>query len=108
MASPVVPLYHIVFALMPANAEPLLPTADVYAYKICDRPCGPAFVIPARPGFVTIATAAKIRIVSDAASTLSMAIFTSKLSIFLPRYSGVRPTINPAMNTARMTKTSIP
>ena len=29
-----------------------------------------------------------------------MAIFTSNASIFLPRYSGVRPTIRPAMNTA--------
>ena len=29
-------------------------------------------------------------------------------SIFLPRYSGVRPTIRPATKTATMTKTSIP
>ena len=32
--------------------------------------------------------------------TTSEAIFISKASIFLPRYSGVRPTISPAMNTA--------
>ncbi len=32
----------------------------------------------------------------------SIAIFTSFCSIFLPRYSGVRPTIRPAMNTARI------
>ena len=31
-----------------------------------------------------------------------MAILTSFASIFLPRYSGVRPTISPAMNTATM------
>ena len=30
------------------------------------------------------------------------AIFISKASIFLPRYSGVRPIISPAMNTPRM------
>jgi hypothetical protein len=35
-------------------------------------------------------------------------IFISKVSIFLPRYSGVRPIISPAMNTARMAKTSMP
>ena len=28
--------------------------------------------------------------------------------IFLPRYSGVRPTMSPAMNTVRMTKPSMP
>ena len=30
------------------------------------------------------------------------ASFISRDSIFLPTYSGVRPTISPAMNTARM------
>ena len=38
----------------------------------------------------------------------SEAIFTSKASIFLPRYSGVRPTIRPATNTATMANMSIP
>ena len=32
----------------------------------------------------------------------------SKGSIFLPRYSGVRPTISPMMKTVRMTKPIIP
>jgi hypothetical protein len=36
------------------------------------------------------------------------AIFISKASIFLPRYSGVRPIMRPATNTAMMAKTSIP
>ena len=39
---------------------------------------------------------------------MSEAIFISKASIFLPRYSGVRPTISPAMKTATMTKASMP
>jgi hypothetical protein len=34
--------------------------------------------------------------------------FISGAWIFLPRYSGVRPTISPAMNTDRMANTSIP
>ena len=38
----------------------------------------------------------------------SMAILTSFASIFLPRYSGVRPTINPATNIAMMTNSSMP
>ena len=38
----------------------------------------------------------------------SMAILTSLASIFLPTYSGVRPTIRPATNTATMTNSSMP
>ena len=37
-----------------------------------------------------------------------LAIFMSNASIFLPRYSGVRPTIRPAMKTATIAKRSIP
>ena len=48
------------------------------------------------------------RITSEKISTASIAIWTSNAWIFLPRYSGVRPTIRPAMNTDRMTKTSMP
>jgi hypothetical protein len=35
-------------------------------------------------------------------------IFTSRASIFLPRYSGVRPTIRPATKTAMHAKSSMP
>jgi hypothetical protein len=45
---------------------------------------------------------------TEGASSARDAILTSKASIFLPRYSGVRPTIRPAMKTVRMAKTSIP
>ena len=38
----------------------------------------------------------------------SIAIFTSLASSFLPRYSGVRPTISPATNIAMMTNSSMP
>ena len=38
----------------------------------------------------------------------SMAILTSLASIFLPTYSGVRPTISPATNTEMMTNSSMP
>ena len=39
---------------------------------------------------------------------INEAIFISKASIFLPKYSGVRPTISPATNTAIIANTSIP
>ena len=47
---------------------------------------------------------------TSAASTrvASIAILISNASTFLPRYSGVRPTIRPAMKTARMAYISIP
>src|ERR1700749_1412443 len=44
IATPSVELYQCVLVLSPANAEPLLPVADVYAYKISERPCGPWLV----------------------------------------------------------------
>ena len=37
-----------------------------------------------------------------------MASFISRPSTFFPRYSGVRPTIRPAMKTVSTTITSIP
>src|SRR5215510_4312269 len=52
--------------------------------------------------------ALKARIVSGKTSTTSIAICTSYDSIFLPRYSGVRPTISPAMNTDKTTKIRMP
>ena len=44
------------------------------------------------------------RMLAAAASSAIIAILTSFCSIFFPTYSGVRPTIRPAMNTPRMAK----
>ena len=52
--------------------------------------------------------AVNTRIVSGKTRTTSIAICTSWAWTFLPRYSGVRPTISPAMNTDRMMKTRMP
>ena len=46
-------LYQSVFVLSPPNAEPLLPTEEVYAYKICESPCGPGFAMLEAPNFAT-------------------------------------------------------
>jgi hypothetical protein len=45
---------------------------------------------------------------ADGTRMTSAAIFISKASIFLPRYSGVRPTMRPAMNTAMIANMSMP
>ena len=59
-----------VFALRPANAEPLFAAVETYATD----------------------TPVKLSTIRQMAMTESMAIFTSNDSIFFPRYSGVRPT----------------
>src|SRR5215471_24157 len=49
VAKPIVTLYQLVLALSPPNADPLLPVADVNAYRISDKPCGPGFRMLGRP-----------------------------------------------------------
>ena len=56
----------------------------------------------------TTASAVKQSIESGRTRMASMVIFTSFASIFLPTYSGVRPTISPATKIAMMTKSSMP
>ncbi len=57
---------------------------------------------------MAIATAAPTSSAAGIASTYSAAQVISRRPIFLPRYSGVRPTIRPARNTATTASTSIP
>ena len=54
------------------------------------------------------AHAVKPRILKVRMRIASEAAFTSYDSIFLPRYSGVRPTISPAMKIAMTMNTSMP
>src|SRR5678815_5846866 len=93
---------------MPAKAEPLFPVPEVNAYKISDRPCGPALFscdVP-KPGART-EIPARIKMTSGKIKTYSIDILTSYDSIFLPKYSGVRPTIRPAIKTDKITKISL-
>src|SRR5580693_854891 len=55
-----------------------------------------------------IATAVQPRYISGRTRMASIAIFTSLASIFLPTYSGVRPTIRPATKIEMMTNSSMP
>ena len=64
--------------------------------------------MPALPRPVITATAVPTSTSSGVTESRSTAIFISKASIFLPRYSGVRPIISPAMNTAMIAKISMP
>ena len=57
---------------------------------------------------ITTATAVQPRYISGRMRMASIAIFTSLASIFLPTYSGVRPTISPATKIERMTNSSMP
>src|SRR6185295_1462720 len=109
IAIPIDVLYQSVFAEIPAKAEPLLPVPEVNAYSISLSPCGPALFNGDVPNDGdTAEIAVNTRIVSGKTSTTSIAIFTSYDSIFLPRYSGVRPTISPAMNTESTMKMRMP
>ena len=56
------------------------------------------------PHSETAAQAENPRMQKIGTRSASMAAFTSSASIFFPRYSGVRPTIKPATNTAMMEK----
>ena len=73
------------------------------------NPCGPGFQIVV---FITeptnIDAAVKPSTTVGMASTYSATIFISGAWIFLPRYSGVRPTMRPAMNTDRIAMMSRP
>src|ERR1700730_10569658 len=93
---------------MPANADPLLLLAEVNAYSTSDRPCGPVLAIDARADANDIATAAPIRTNAGVVSRYRDANFISRAPIFLPRYSGVRPTINPATNTVITARINMP
>lgn len=51
---------NIVFPLKPANAEPLLPPHDEYAYNISENPCAPElFKLSATPGTIAGNTTAQ-------------------------------------------------
>ena len=58
--------------------------------------------------FSTTAAAAKVSSANGIARMYSVTSFISAAWIFLPRYSGVRPTMSPAMNTDSSAITNIP
>src|SRR5581483_4691952 len=75
---------------------------------ISDRPWGPGFRITLRGTLNASDKPAKTSTIVGIVSMYSAAYFISVGRIFLPRYSGVRPTINPATNTVTMASTRMP
>ncbi len=82
--------------------------ADEKAYSTSEKPCGPGLKTACLASGMDSARAVPNSTARMGTSTIREAIFISKASIFLPRYSGVRPIISPATKTAMMTKASMP
>src|SRR5262249_53161402 len=90
------------------NALPLLFAADENAYSTSLNPWMPGLAIVARPAVVDTASAVPISTRNGGTRITRLAIFISYASIFLPRDSGVGPTMSPATNTAISTNASMP
>ena len=101
-------LYQSVLTLRPANAEPLLLPAEVKAYSTSEKPCGPELSIAARSPGRAIAMPVPISTIAGVVRMYSEANFISRPPSFLPRYSGVRPTIRPATKTAMIARMRMP
>src|SRR5262249_43154875 len=80
----------------PSKAEPLFADADENWYRICDMPWAPGLLTAFSPQLVAAKRPVGHRIMIGCTSRAIMASFISRAPIFLPRYSGVRPTIWPA------------
>ena len=70
--------------------------AEVKAYSTSEKPCGPELSIAARSPGSAIARPAPTSTSAGVVRMYSEANFISRPPSFLPRYSGVRPTISPA------------
>src|SRR5581483_2488138 len=75
---------------------------------ISDRPWGPGFRITLRGTLNASDKPAKTSTIVGIVSMYSDAYFISVGRIFLPRYSGVRPTISPPRKTVTTARTRMP
>src|SRR5215467_4843295 len=100
--------YQVAAVPRPANAEPLLLASDANAYMTSVRPCGPGLKMGVWPALVAIDSPAAVRVITGMVRKYSAAYFISVGRIFLPRYSGVRPTISPATNTVTTARMRMP
>ncbi len=101
-------LYQSVLEPRPAKAEPLLFAIEVKAYMTSVRPCGPGLRIDACGVFNAIDRPAAVRMTVGRVRKYSAAYFISVGLIFLPMYSGVRPTISPPTKTVTIASTRMP
>src|SRR3984957_14113893 len=100
--------YQVAAVPRPANADPLLLAIESNAYMISVSPCGPGLKMGAWPFGVPIDSPAAVKITTGSVRKYSDAYFISVGRIFLPMYSGVRPTISPATNTVTMARIKMP
>src|SRR5215467_13758607 len=115
ITTPPTVLYQIVFVPRPANAEPLLLAIEANAYMISVRPCGPGLstedsgeVVGDGQFLMPSDSPAAVRMTTGKVRKYSAAYFISTGLIFLPMYSGVRPTISPATNTVTIARIRMP
>src|SRR6516225_7425578 len=108
MTTPPAVLYQVVFVVRPANADPLLLAIEVNAYTISVSPCAPGLRIDARGVFSPSDRPAAISTAAGVVRMYSAAYFISVGRIFLPMYSGVRPTIRPPTNTVTTARIKMP
>src|SRR6516165_6457785 len=108
ITKPPITWYQVAAEPRPANAEPLLLAIDANAYMISVRPCRPGLKIELWPMWVPIDTPAAVRMMTGKVRKYSAAYFISVGRIFLPMYSGVRPTISPATNTVTTARIRMP
>src|SRR6185437_12061639 len=113
MTMPPIVLYQTVFVVRPAKAEPLLLASEAKAYMISVSPCGPGLSIDDSGDVVgdgqflsASESPAAVSVTTGMVRKYSDAYFISTGLIFLPMYSGVRPTISPPTNTVTIASTS--
>src|SRR4029077_9048111 len=90
----------------PSSAEPLFAEADGDWERIWDRPGAPGLLIAFRPQLTAANRPVGPRIMIGWTRSAIIASFISRAPIFLPRYSGVRPTIWPATKTPMIRNSS--
>src|SRR6516225_61027 len=100
--------YQVAAEPRPANADPLLLPIEANAYITSVSPCGPGLKIGVWPCLVPIDSPAAVSTSSGVVRKYSAAYFISSGRIFLPMYSGVRPTISPATNTVTTARIRMP
>src|SRR5215467_2643298 len=100
--------YQVAAVPRPANADPLLLPIEVNAYMTSVSPCGPGLKIGVWPCLVAMDSPVAVSTSSGVVRKYSDAYFISVGRIFLPMYSGVRPTISPATNTVTMARIKRP
>src|SRR5262249_31376925 len=83
----------------PSKAEPLLAEAEEDWYSTLEKPGAPGLVGACSPQRVAAKRPVGLRIMIGCTNRAIIASFIPRAPILLPRYSGVRPTIWPAMKT---------